>query len=286
MLRVGSKHIEINEALQVYRDRKKCKRHFGINNKEYNELLTKMLAELQNMAEAEQESARGAARAPKAPSAPSASGSARCQVQSYEDGTSQYASLDNFSGGILPASYAPVQSTQMQAESLMSRGAGPMHAADMHEAASANMTTHMPGTGAPTAAHGGYAELDRVDTNRNLMDRRFFSGSNPTPMDGTAGHSVMPLRFHDTTNMQYRDMQRHGTDVTQDHADHRIFSRTFDLTPGQLPDITRDRQSVGTRRGPKPTSWDPAYPKTVQGVQTGWQLYGPNHPGPNHPGAY
>lgn len=269
MLRVGSKHIEINEALQVYQDRKKCKRHFGINNKEYNELLTKMLTELQNMAQEKTQSVQGGPTQGHAQAQKQ-----RCQVQSFDGGTSQYAPLDGRSDGILPASYAPIQSTQMQVDSLMGRGAGPAQAADMHETTAASMTSRMPGTG--NQAQGGYAELtnlkDRVDTNQNLMNRRFFSGSNPTPMDGTSGHSVMPLRFHDTTNMQQRDMQRQGTQVTQDHADHRIFSRMFDLTPGQLPDVTVDRQSIGTRRDPRlpgPSSGS----SPGQDPRAGWQSH-------------
>lgn len=234
MLRVGNKHIEINEALQVYKDRKACKTYFGINNKEYNELLTKMLSHLQDMAKAE--SSQDKIGSGSAGLAGQTGPAGRCQVQSYENGTSQYASLDSFSTGILPSTYAPIQSTQAQVDNLVGRGAGPTHAANMHE-----MTTTRSGL-----AHG-----DNVDTNRNLMDRRFFSGSNPTPMSRSGSdQAVMPLRFQDTTNMQYRDMQRQGTGVSQDHADHRIFSRTFDLAPGpgQLPDITNDRQSIETRR--------------------------------------
>jgi len=37
-----------------------------------------------------------------------------------------------------------------------------------------------------------------------------------------------------------------------DMCDHKIFSRTFDLTHKKIPDVNVDRQAIGCRR----TTWN------------------------------
>ena len=67
--------------------------------------------------------------------------------------------------------------------------------------------------------------------NQGLFDRRFFQGFH-TPIA-----RPQPIRFSETSNQ---------SEPTTDT--NRIFSRMFDIPNKQLPDITSDRQQIGSRR--------------------------------------
>ena len=67
--------------------------------------------------------------------------------------------------------------------------------------------------------------------NQGLFDRRFFQGFH-TPIA-----SPQPIRFAEANNV---------SEPTIDT--NRIFSRMFDIPNKQLPDITSDRQQIGSRR--------------------------------------
>ena len=65
---------------------------------------------------------------------------------------------------------------------------------------------------------------------QNLLDRRFFQGFH-TPVA-----PPQPLRFAETNSTE-------STSNT-----NKIFSRMFDIPNKQLPDVTSDRQQIGSRR--------------------------------------
>ena len=45
-IKVGSKHISMNDALEYYYDRDLCKNKFGLNDREYDKLVSKMLKKI------------------------------------------------------------------------------------------------------------------------------------------------------------------------------------------------------------------------------------------------
>ena len=45
-IKVGSKHISMNDALEYYSDRDLCKNKFGLNDREYDKLVSKMLKKI------------------------------------------------------------------------------------------------------------------------------------------------------------------------------------------------------------------------------------------------
>jgi hypothetical protein len=245
MLKIGDKKIPINEALVLYRNKKQCKRHFDITSKEYNKLISKLLKYSQEPTERSVNDTSkpnpipkpnqvsqppiSSSQPPISSSQPPISSSQPpshqpLQVSSYDTDRS-YSHLNDFDNHILPSSYAPIISTSHMSQQLLDSGRGqephdyrmsPMQAADnCDQPLNTDVKNH-------------------TETNRNLLDRRFFAGYSQSPS------TVVPLRFNDSLSQSPQQ--------SQNHPDHKIFSRTFDLAHKSMPDLTMDRQSVGCRR--------------------------------------
>lgn len=112
------------------------------------------------------------------------------------------------------------QQRQPQQTQTLWQPQSPMQAADMCD--SQNQLTNL---------------KNYTETNKNLLDRRFFSTCDQAP-------SNMPPRYMNQAQEQLPNQPFQ-------EMDNKLFSRTFDLQRQTIPDIMADRQSVGCRR----TSW-------------------------------
>lgn len=92
-IRIGNKTISYDEALQYYRNKKECKKHFNLTSKEYHELIDQMTQ---------------------------ATNAQKLQIQSFDNTntSSTFATLQNFNNKILPDNYQPISSNQQQVQQL------------------------------------------------------------------------------------------------------------------------------------------------------------------------
>jgi len=243
-LNIGNKRISLSQALECYKDKKTCKRRFGISSKEYDILISAMLKAVK--AGVPQPQPQSQPQPQPQPQPPY-----QFPVQSYAPQQSQYAALDAVNQSILPGSYAPIQSTQQLAQQFNDTenmfqqhmrpgpGSGPGQGADWYEQQTMQEQIY----------HNQLTNLrNHTQSNQNLFDRRFFQGQQTHAQQ--IPPQPIPLRFDDSIiNRTIRQQDRNAIGVQPEMADHKIFSRTFDLTQQQIPDRGIERQSIGCRRG-------------------------------------
>lgn len=207
-LKVGNKVIPFDSALECYKNKRECKRRFGLSSKEYDKLITAML----RVVHAPQEQRAGS----------------QFPISAYGDGQS-YATPGTFNQSILPNSYQPITSTSQVQQSIQS---GP------------NPTQLQSANGMGWCQSLQMQQDIQQTSNQNLMERRFqnfqsYNGHQGVSAPGAGGAPSYLQRSQVAVRAQ--DQQ----------ADHKIFSRTFDLTQQQMPDVSVERQGIGCRR----TNW-------------------------------
>lgn len=225
LIKIGHKRIPMDKALSCYKDKALCRKTFGLTNKEYDKLITKMLKAVK---------AEALSQTQTQPQ----SQSQQFPVGAYDSGNNGYSTLNNFNQNILPNTYAPINNTRQQAQQFQAQaqapGPGPGQLADMYELKHKQQV------------HSDL--LDNTQSNKSLMDRRFFQGqqtpaSSAIPIQAQTANPI-PLRFDDSAaNRMIRQQDRALPDV----ADHKLFSRTFDLAKQQIPDYSMERQAVDSR---------------------------------------